>query len=401
MNDPLIESLTLLDLPSEILMEIFSYVNVKNLFHSVILTCKVFHDILTAHGFWETFFASKFKNHNIRADLEYIVDLRDVCCTYEDIDKHWNYREQNKLELKKLKLVGHYASIDAAYILPNQNICVTGSRDRSALVWNLSSFMEDNSTEEITSLEVLHGHQGWVWAIDSDKNNANKVVTASWDKSLKVWDLDTNGTLVDTLDYHPSAILDLCCHDNVYTTACYDKIVRVYDPRSNGIVVKSRHHKRPVICIKVTDKHIISGSEDNTVVIFDICAGKVESRIKIDSPAFCMNLAFQQGFKYLRVGGKEGSYYVYSMDDGHYTLLESSQLWQSYKVTALSSFQGTLVACSQSGAVRMYTPDRSNQLLETFNIHNGDVAAAHSRNNILLTGSSDTSVYAWKFSALS
>ena len=215
---------------------------------------------------------------------------------------------------------------------------------------------------------------------------------------MKIWDLANNGELVNTLTYHPSAILDLRCHDNVYTTGCYDKYVRTYDPRSNEIVLQSAHHRKPVLCIQVTDNYILSGSEDQTVGVFDIRAGKLRTTLRVDSPILCMNLGFEQGFNYLRIGGKNGSLYLYDITGGDkFSLLNLNQLWSKYKVTSLCNYQGALVACSQRGAVRMLTPDRSVTLLEKFDKHTGDVAAAHARKGMLVTGSSDNSLYAWAF----
>ena len=63
----------------------------------------------------------------------------------------------------------------------------------------------------------------------------------------------------------------------------------------------------------------------------------------------------------------------------------------------LCNYRGALVACVQDGSVGMYTPDRSCNPLETFNIHTGDVSAAHARRGVMVTGGCDNSVVVWKF----
>lgn len=56
-----LDYVNILDLPAEVILKIFSYVNIRMLFKNVILTCKYFHKILAAPGLWETLFALKFK----------------------------------------------------------------------------------------------------------------------------------------------------------------------------------------------------------------------------------------------------------------------------------------------------------------------------------------------------
>ena len=202
---------------------------------------------------------------------------------------------------------------------------------------------------------------------------------------------------MDSFCYHPAAITDLKCHDNVYTTGCFDKTVRIFDPRSQSVVLQSLHHKRAIVCLEVYDKFILSGSEDKTIGIYDVRAGKLLTRLSTDTPILCMNIAQEQGFNYLRVGGREGSFYLFDITNDRFTLLNSSQLWEDYKVTSLCNYYGGLVACSQSGVVRMYTPGRKSTLIEKFETHTGDVASAHSRKGLLVTGSSDNSATVWNF----
>ena len=237
-----------------------------------------------------------------------------------------------------------------------------------------------------------------MWSIDSDDNKPNTVVTSSWDQTVKEWDLNQDIKITGSYSYHRAAILGLCCHDNVYTTACYDRYIRTYDPRSQSIVLESRHHKKAVLCICVTDKFILSGSDDQTIGVYDIRGGKLLTSIRVDSPVLCMNLAKEQGFHYLRAGGKNGSLYIFDTSHDRFTLLNSTQLWKtSCKVNQLCNYRGAVIACAQNGSVGMYTPDRNSNFLEKFDVHQGDVSAAHSRRGLMVTGGCDNTVIMWKF----
>lgn len=236
-----------------------------------------------------------------------------------------------------------------------------------------------------------------MWSIGAEVATPNIVVTASWDKSVRIWDLAREGENVNTLEYHPAAVLNLVCKDGLYFTGCYDKMIRAFDPLSGNIVFKSRHHSRPVVSLIVTDQFIFTGSEDKSIGIYDLRMNKLLSRISTDTPVMCMNTGREQGFNYLRAGGKCGSFYVYTMTADRFTLLNATDLWSDYKLTQLCNFQGAVAACSQDGSVRFYTPDRRMRLLEKRSEHFGDVASAHVRNGVLATGSSDNSIVLWKF----
>ena len=53
------------DLPPELLLNIFRFIDVRTLFGNVVLTCKYFHEILTAEGIWQTLFALKWQEHKV------------------------------------------------------------------------------------------------------------------------------------------------------------------------------------------------------------------------------------------------------------------------------------------------------------------------------------------------
>jgi WD40 repeat protein len=66
---------------------------------------------------------------------------------------------------------------------------VSGSWDRSVRVW-------DSSTGE--TLKVLEGHTDEVWSVGFS-SDGRRIVSCSWDKSVRVWDSST-GEVLNTLE---------------------------------------------------------------------------------------------------------------------------------------------------------------------------------------------------------
>ncbi|KAJ2892372.1 cross-pathway control WD-repeat protein cpc2, partial [Coemansia aciculifera] len=87
-------------------------------------------------------------------------------------------------------LVGHSGAITAlATSAENPDILVSASRDKTLFVWNLTR----DDTNYGVAKRSLHGHNHFVQdvAISSDGQYA---LSASWDKTLRLWDLNTGKT---------------------------------------------------------------------------------------------------------------------------------------------------------------------------------------------------------------
>lgn len=80
---------------------------------------------------------------------------------------------------------------------------MSGSRDRSIALLNMSDIIsiacqEDKEREDPVLYEgrplkmVNDAHSGWVWDLVPDHpDSATTVYSASWDNSVKAWDLET------------------------------------------------------------------------------------------------------------------------------------------------------------------------------------------------------------------
>ena len=112
------------ELPPELLLNIFRFIDVRTLFGKVILTCKYFHQILTADGIWQTLFALKWEEHKVITDLEYISSWGKVYMAFEDIELFW--KKTSGKRLIKRKLIGHSGTVDALHIIPSKKIYISG-----------------------------------------------------------------------------------------------------------------------------------------------------------------------------------------------------------------------------------------------------------------------------------
>ncbi|XP_066935181.1 F-box/WD repeat-containing protein 9-like [Clytia hemisphaerica] len=383
------------DLPPELLLNIFRFIDVRTLFGKVVLTCKYFHDILTAEGIWQTLFALKWKEHKVVTDVDYIKSWGKVYMAFEDIEIFW--KKNSGKRLVKKKLVGHSGTVDALHIMPSRKIYISGGRDRNAMVWR----SKHDGYEGQELLEVLQ-HKGWVWGICSDENKDSEFITTSFAPEVNVWNIERLD-LVNTFDYHPGAVLSLCCQDQVLTTGCFDKKLRQFDLRSGKLTLELAHHKKPVVSLCLTENYLFSGSADKTIRIYDTRVPEKElTKLILDSQALCMNTAQEQGLSFLRVGGSHGGMFFFDISDGcRFSLLNSFDIWNNHnqKVTDICNFRGCLVACSDGGPVRAYTPGRDCAFIRRLDdpLMKVGMCSCYSRGDVMLTGGSDSCVTEWRF----
>ena len=63
------------------------------------------------------------------------------------------------VDLVTCTMSGHYAPVDDVHIMSCGRMCVSGSRDRTAILWHLDTFLEDDWNHgEPPKSEQLLGH---------------------------------------------------------------------------------------------------------------------------------------------------------------------------------------------------------------------------------------------------
>ena len=71
------------------------------------------------------------------------------------------------------------------------------------------------------------------------------------------------------------AVLSTDMKDNTVVAGTYDKKVVIMDRREEvRKMTFYRSHSKPVLGLRLTDRHILSLSEDRTLVVYDRAAGK-------------------------------------------------------------------------------------------------------------------------------
>ena len=162
-----------------------------------------------------------------------------------------------------------HSVIRAVAVMPDGRRAVSASRDRTLKVWDLE-------TGEV--LRTLEGHSGVVMAV-AVTPDSRQAISASGDRTLKVWDIET-GEVLRTLEGHSDMVRAVAVTPDGRQTvsASGDRPLKVWDIETGEVLRTLEGHSDMVRAVAVTpnDGHqAISASGDRTLKVWDIETGEV------------------------------------------------------------------------------------------------------------------------------
>ena len=183
-----------------------------------------------------------------------------------------------------LQLVGHTQRVwcVSASAAASHNVLLTGSFDATVRVWH--------ATKGVCQA-VFSGHANKVWAL-AVLPGTSLVVSASWDGTCKVWDLDTvephwtpgsprgqahprqgADPLVSTCSKHEGAVLSLIALDEArFASGGADGAIRVWHAPSGTCLAQLLGHEGPVTALTVApvSQLLVSGGHDCSVRVWHV-----------------------------------------------------------------------------------------------------------------------------------
>ena len=193
---------------------------------------------------------------------------------------------QEKIEIEYVgSLHGHNGWVTALTVGKDSNgkpLLVSGSRDKKLIVWNLHLDnpevilnSEGRETEEKKigkPFKSLGGHSHFVSSLSLSKDS-KYVLSSSWDKTIRLWDLNTFKTRTLITDHSKDVLTTTFANeDRSIISGSMDKTLRIFNIKGelkhsntdfNGWVssiTQIRQDKANYIAV---------GSQDKTVKIYD------------------------------------------------------------------------------------------------------------------------------------
>ena len=204
-------------------------------------------------------------------------------------------------------LTGHSKGVTTVSFSPDSRQLLSGSYDNTARIWDIAAAQE---------VDRFLGHSWWVWAAEFS-HDANRIVTAGQDGKAIVWQRTgarPSATTAEQVENQPARItsanglFEQLTHFNGHTgpvyaanfephgdlvaTGGYDHYVLLWDPdevhpidierelsdepQPESEYVRLAGHDKPVrsVAFSPNGKLVLSGSEDNTIRVWDRAAAR-------------------------------------------------------------------------------------------------------------------------------
>jgi WD40 repeat protein len=212
----------------------------------------------------------------------------------------------------------------------------------------------------------LVGHSGPVNAC-AVTPDGRRVVSASFDGTLKVWDLES-GRVLATLMGHASGVIACAITadgERVVSTSS-DRTLKAWDVERECALITLRGHTGWVRACALTadERRVLSGSSDGTMKVWDLESGRMLATLEGhgDRVSACAITADSQ-----RVvsGGLAGALHVWDLESGRV-------------LTALEGHDGGVNACTLAGGQRIVSAS-IDRTLKVWDLESG-------RSLVTLTG---------------
>lgn len=118
-------------------------------------------------------------------------------------------------------------------------------------------------------MRVFKEHKGEVFGCEWNHINKRKILSASYDATVKLWDINmvtgsdatfSHDAIVHQAIWHPT-------HDSIFASCSDDQTLRVWDTRSGKNVKKIHAHTKEVLTCDFNkyENFIATGSTDGTI----------------------------------------------------------------------------------------------------------------------------------------
>merc|ERR1711981_1245398 len=172
------------------------------------------------------------------------------------------------------KMIGHTKSVLSVALSADYRQILTGGRDNQIKIWNTKAeckhTVDKNAHTDAVSCVRFHHQQ-----------KPAICVTASWDKTIKVWD-NTYMKLMHTFCGHKAQInsIDMVNNSSYLASGSHDGQIMVWD-LIQGKWLTSHDYDSPVNCVLFSQKlyWVIVGTEDG-IKVFDLPSSRNIQEIK-------------------------------------------------------------------------------------------------------------------------
>jgi len=229
----------------------------------------------------------------------------------------------------------------------NPDLLVSGSRDKSIIIWNLTRDADQSSYG--VPRRSLTGHDHFIQdvVISSDGQFG---LSGSWDGSLRLWDLSTGATTRRFVGHTKDVLSVAFSADNrQIVSGSRDKTIKLWNTLGEcKYTIEDQGHTEWVSCVRFSPQNpvIISGGWDKNVKVWNLTNCKLKTNL-VGHTGYINTVTVSPDGSLCASGGRDGTTRLWDLNEGkHLYSLEAGDIINSL---AFSPTRYWLVAATQKG----------------------------------------------------
>ncbi|MHC5744904.1 MAG: WD40 domain-containing protein [Nostoc sp.] len=298
-------------------------------------------------------------------------------------------KENRAIEVNTLE--GHSSKVISVAYSPNGQQIASASWDKTIKIWDVSSGQ---------LLKTLTGHSSEVISVVYSPNG-QQLASASWDKTIKIWDV-SSGQLLKTLTGHSSEVISVVYSPNgqQLASASTDKTIKIWDVSSGQLLKTLTGHSSKVISVAYSPngQQIASASWDKTIKIWDVSSGQLLKTLTGHSSEV-ISVVYSPNGQQLASASWDKTIKIWDVSSGQ--LLKTLTGHSSEVISVVYSPNGQQLASASTDKTIKIWDVSSGQLLKTLTGHSSKViSVAYSPNGQQIASASwDKTIKIWDVSS--
>jgi guanine nucleotide-binding protein subunit beta-2-like 1 protein len=199
----------------------------------------------------------------------------------------------------------------------SNDMILTGSRDKSVMVWSLTKESEQNYGVPKRSL-TGHSHFVQDIVISSDGQFA---LSGSWDGTLRLWDLNF-GTTARRFVGHSKDVLSVAfsADNRQIVSGSRDKTIKLWNTLGEcKYTIDDQGHSEWVSCVRfspnTTNPIIVSGGWDKAVKVWNLTNCKLRSNL-VGHNGYINTVTVSPDGSLCASGGRDGTTMLWDLNEG-------------------------------------------------------------------------------------
>eukprot|EP00667_Euglena_gracilis_P002511 EG_transcript_2510 len=189
---------------------------------------------------------------------------------------------KTSLTFPTVALQGHAEAVTAIAISADEKFIVTGSLDRSLMLWDRTRAVKAprlaTTTEEdratyctVKASAIMRGHSMKITAVVLTDSS---IISASTDSQIRIWDYQ--GKCTTQISGHNGPVNHIHLSGDILWSFCGAGLMRTTDITRPTAYESTRIHKFPISCVHFAGPRFYVGGNDGLVAAFDL-----ESRTQV------------------------------------------------------------------------------------------------------------------------